>query len=674
MIMRKSIAAKFLTALFVVLFIGQAVSSVMLIFHTRAALLDSLERRIKRAASIAAGVSTGPLLSYDYSLIDTYVDEIMKDEEISSIHILDGNGKAVREKVRREDSDLRSINPFHFTKKLVISEPVIAGGSTIGKIVIDYNAITINENINRSMIMILLYQGIMFLTIGVVMVFLFNRNVKKPVLDINKAIEKITMGELTATVPDLGDNEVGSISKGVAFLAERLASTAGKLNSTAVNVSMAIKQVDVLYKNVTEGMAKQSNAVREIIKSIQSANKSQSEIIGNTEKLGNFSTENVSSLLEMKATAEEIASNTQRLYKATEDSYSVTVEMTQTAKVVSENSKEVVSAVEDTSASVEEIGASIKEVEEHARDSSRMAERVKEITSDTGMLSVVNAVEGMDNIADEVKRSAEIVQRLGTRSTDIEKVLSVIKDVTEQTNLLSLNAAILAAQAGEYGKSFSVVADEIRGLSERTATSTREIAGIVKTIQKDIKDAVNSIDNANTKVSEGNSLVVKVGDALKEILDASEHSADMTKAIERATQEQSSGLKQITIAVEEIRKMIRSIAKSTGEQEKSLSYLLEGAGEVKEVADISKRGTEEQAIGTKVITKNLELANEKITQINQSSVNQKKLNEEIISAMEQINTLGLSTVRDMEEVSNSLGTLFEEIEVLKKEMEVFRIR
>jgi len=298
---------------------------------------------------------------------------------------------------------------------------------------------------------------------------------------------------------------------------------------------------------------------------------------------------------------------------------------------------------------------------------------VKEITSDIGMLSIVNAVEGMDKISAEVKESSDIVQRLGARSADIEKVLSVIKDVTEQTNLLSLNAAILAAQAGEYGKSFSVVADEIRALSERTASSTREIGGIVKTIQQDIRDAVFSIDSASSKVEEGNGLVIKVGDALKEILTASEYSTEMTKAIERATEEQSLGLRQVTAAIEDIRKMMHSVAKATSEQDNALSYLLEGVGEVKEVADLSKRGTEEQAIGTRGISKNLELANEWITSINDAVLNHNKLNESIVLAIEQISSMGVSTVKDMEEVSLSLNALFEEIGVLKKEMEVFKI-
>lgn len=674
MILKKSITAKFISALFIIFLIGQIIGAVFLIMFIRSALFDSLEKRISRVAATTAGVSSGPLLSYDYALIDMFIEEVLKDDDITSVHILDSAGKVVKESNKAADRDISSINPLLFRKGMTLRVPVTAAGSKVGEVVIDYSAKSVNRTIKESMATISLYQVLVFLVIAVLIVFLFNRHVKKPVLEINKSIEKITMGDLTIEVPDLGENEIGGIAKGVLFLLQRLTLTVSKLNSTAVNVAVAIKQVNATYTNVTGGMTRQSDAVKEVTKAMQNAYKAQSEVRDNSEKLASFSIENVSSLIELKATAEEIAANTQRLLKSTEDLYTVVSQITQAAKTISKMSSGALIAVEDTSASVEEIGASIREVEEHARESSKMAVRVQDITSDTGMDAIMNAVEGMNNISAEVQNSFEIVERLESRSADIEKVLSVIKDVTEQTSLLSLNAAILAAQAGEYGKSFSVVADEISALSDRTASSTRDIGGIVKTIQRDIRDAGSSIVSAKSKVVEGNSLVLKVGDALKDILGASEHSTEMSMAIERAAEEQSKGLKQITAAVEDIRKMMQNITKSTSEQDRALSFLLESVGEIKEVADMSKRGTEEQAIGTKDISRNLESANDKIARISEAVLNQNKLNDSIAVAMDKINTIGNSTVKDMDEVSVSLSALFAEIENLKKEMEVFRFK
>jgi len=175
-------------------------------------------------------------------------------------------------------------------------------------------------------------------------------------------------------------------------------------------------------------------------------------------------------------------------------------------------------------------------------------------------------------------------------------------------------------------------------------------------------------------VDEGNSLVIKVGEALREVLNASVQSTEMTKGIERATVEQSLGLRQITLAVEDIRKMMSSVAKSTKEQDDALSYLLEGSGEVKEVAEFSKQGAFEQAEGIKMISRNIELANEKINNINEAVLNQKKLNTNIIDAMEKISAIGAATVHDMEDVSASLKTLNGEMETLKQEIEVFKIK
>ncbi|GAB4490563.1 MAG: hypothetical protein OHK006_23560 [Thermodesulfovibrionales bacterium] len=673
MIRKKTLSAKFITAVFVLLLAGQTVGAVLYLLSTRSALFDSLQARMKRAASVAAGASSSAMLNFDYAAIEVYLDEITRDDEISSIHVLDEGGKVLREKIRADDADLTSMNPLLFRKAMELRVPVVAAGKRIGEVQIHYNARTINETLQRHMIMVGLYQALLLMLVAILLMLLFGRYIKQPLSTIGRTLDKITLGDLTAEVPDVGDNEIGEIAKGIAFLKNKLTESITRINSTGVNVTMAVKQLELTYQTVLDGGMQQAGAIKDLLRAVQTVSRSQSEIGDGTTKLNSFSAENVSSLLEMKAAAEEIASHTQRLFKATEDSYSVAVQLSHSSKEISESATQASAGLDDTSASVEEIEASIKEVAEHARESSQLAEQVKEATSSGGMMSVVNASEGMENIAAQVKKSAEIIEQLGTRSADIEKVLSVIKDVTEQTNLLSLNAAILAAQAGEYGKSFSVVADEISALSERTASSTREISSIVKTIQRDIKEAVYSINSTKAKVEEGNSLVIKVGEALRDILNASYHSSDMTKAIERATDEQSLGLRQITAAIDNIRKTMFTVVKATTEQHKAIAYLLDGIGDVKEVAELTKRGALEQAEGIKLMSKNIELASERINQINQLNQTQKKLNNEMNASIEQIDAAGLATARDMEKVTSSLQALAREIDALKLEMEAFRV-
>jgi len=321
---------------------------------------------------------------------------------------------------------------------------------------------------------------------------------------------------------------------------------------------------------------------------------------------------------------------------------------------------------------VEQIGASLNAVRDNTRKSSELTANVRVLLTDKGTLAVADAIEAMERIVEEVAHSATIITTLEQRSKDIERVLSVIREVTEKTNLLSLNAAILAAQAGEYGKGFSVVADEIRSLSDRTSTSAKDIAGIVRTIQSEIHEAGNSINAGVRKVEEGKDLIMRSGEAMGETLEGAQRSSHMAVQVEKATQEQTEGLKQIRLSMENVRMMIEHVAKATEEERKGSSHMLDSISEVKEVAELVKRGTEEHAVGTSVISKNLELTQDMAQQISQSAQEQTKVNKGVEAAVEQVKKAGLSTVKDLEEVSGSLNTLRDEVEVLKREMEFFK--
>src|SRR5512135_774710 len=155
----------------------------------------------------------------------------------------------------------------------------------------------------------------------------------------------------------------------------------------------------------------------------------------------------------------------------------------------------------------------------------------------------------MERIKKVVGRYSSLVNRLGKRSEEIGTILGVIVEVTERTNLLALNASILAAQAGEHGKGFAVVAEEIKALADRTAGSAQDIAKLIATVQKETKEAVAAMTNSLTAVEEGVSRSQDAGVALNKILTSSSRSAETANMIERAMSEQARGIKQVSEAI-----------------------------------------------------------------------------------------------------------------------------
>lgn len=672
--MRKgSIAVRFITVVLLILVVGQGALWLWFAQNQKTYHTESLRNKIRTAAGLVANFSATAMESYDFRSLDQYLDALSKDEDIISVRILGKEDKLFREKTFRSATRQHGLNPFYIPWVNNYRTPVKTGEEVLGSVEITYSGEKANDGVAKLFTIPPIVQVLVFVFLTFAIYVIFQRRVGKPVEMINSALSRITEGDLTVELPEVEKGEMESIVKGLQFLVERLSGTIARINSLSGNVAAAMAQLNVTLKTVGEAARRQSKSIDEVIFAVRAANEAQARTSENTDKLSRASSENVSSLLEMRAAAEEIASSTERLFKSAGDSYAMIAEVSQTTKAIASSAGEVSGAVESTSASVEEISASLNAVQENTRKSSELTSRVRMLLTDRGTLAVADAIEAMEKIVEEVDHSAKIISTLEERSKDIEKVLSVIREVTEKTNLLSLNAAILAAQAGEYGKGFSVVADEIRSLSDRTSASARDIAGIVRTIQAEIHEAVNSIGAGVKKVEEGKDLIMKSGEAMGETLEAAQKSSRMAMVVEKATQEQSEGLKQIRLSMENVRMMIEQVAKATDEERKGSSHMLDSISDVKEVAELVKKGTEEHAVGTNIISKNLELTQEMVTQINQSAQSQEKVNEGIEGAVEQMKQAGLSTVRDLEEVSVSFNTLRDEVEVLKREMQSFRI-
>lgn len=234
---------------------------------------------------------------------------------------------------------------------------------------------------------------------------------------------------------------------------------------------------------------------------------------------------------------------------------SSTEEMAAGSQEQTQQTAEVASGVEEMTKTILENTKNATYAAEAAKEAGDKAREGGKVVSET--------INGMNRISDVVKKSAETVQELGKSSDQIGEIVQVIDDIADQTNLLALNAAIEAARAGEQGRGFAVVADEVRKLAERTTKATKEIAVMIRQIQKDTQNAVHSMEEGTKEVEGGKMLANKAGDSLKEIVASSQKVLDVIAQVAAASEEQSTTAEQISRNVEAISSVAQESASGT---------------------------------------------------------------------------------------------------------------
>lgn len=495
----------------------------------------------------------------------------------------------------KETIDLRRAEGFEAALEVVLTDK--------GKAVMDEirNTITVMANEEEELLVIrsaeaeaTSAQAVFSIVVITVlsMVFLVGiglltvRGIVTPVRELVDKSQRVAEGDLTATAEVKSTDEIGTLAQ--AF------------NNMVDNLKASMEKGQEQQALAEEGMRKAEELAQASEAQQAYLSKSVDRMLTEMER---FADGDLTVSLEAERADDEIGqlyqgfnravTNIRELFEQVRQAIASTVSATYQISGASEElaagSEEQSTQAGEVAAAVEEMAATIVENASNATRTAEVASRNGQAAQEGGQV-VEQTVEKIRQIADVVGQSAQTVERLGVSSQQIGEIVSVIYDIADQTNLLALNAAIEAARAGEQGRGFAVVADEVRKLAERTTTATKEIAGMIKTIQAETADAVRAMQQGNEEVNAGIALADQAGESLKRIVAEAQNTVDLISQIASASEEQSTTSEEISRSVEAISTVTEQSARGVGEIARSSDELSRLMQEVNSLVSQFKTG------------------------------------------------------------------------------------
>lgn len=353
-------------------------------------------------------------------------------------------------------------------------------------------------------------------------------------------------------------------------------------------------------------------------------------------------TRNVANVLESIESVTDgaavIASASEGVMASVDETSTAVNEISVAIEEVSRNLDTLAGIVHQSASAMEQITSTIANVERSAAISHEVSSQVQAETAE-GRTAVSETIGALDEIQCSVEESHARITRLATNSNRIENIVSVINDITKRTNLLALNASIIAAQAGEHGRSFGVVADEIRNLSLQTGHSTGEITAIIEEIMFESQQAADNITASKGLVQRGVELGHVMGQTLQAIYDRSVCSMEMTQEIKQATEEQSLSVQTVARSMEDISDMTSQIFNASKDQAKATRSIARSIETIKEMAHEMVQSTARQVDDGRQIRHTVESVSAMVSQMFDNMDARRVQGAEVVKELENMKNL-----------------------------------
>ncbi|MFH1029211.1 MAG: methyl-accepting chemotaxis protein [Pseudomonadota bacterium] len=400
----------------------------------------------------------------------------------------------------------------------------------------------------------------------------------------------------------------------------------------------AEEQLKLIIRSLMSGDDKEVAQVRDAAAAMENMNNAFSSVIVELEELSSRTEERAAISEQMSATTDAIAENINQYSTFVIETSRSIEEMTHAIRETADNIGGLSISTEQTFSSINQISNSQVSVRGNAEQSAAASENVRN-QAQHGLRSMAATIMAMQEIVKSSDESFESINRLSRYSARVGEFLKVIQEVVEQTNLLSLNASIIAAQAGERGRAFAVVAEEVRSLAHRTSASTKEIEDLVRNIQKETSAVQRSVTQGKDKVNEGVKISAMANEALVEIEKSAEEASGMGARIASEISEQAIGIQRISEVAEKNLERVQQITMTTEQQQEGTSQIVMNLEQMRELAHRVNSSAQEQAQGSRVYLKSVMDDNNRTRELKEDASRQIAVARQAVDAVRRVEEL-----------------------------------
>ncbi|MCC6503145.1 MAG: DUF3365 domain-containing protein [Deltaproteobacteria bacterium] len=487
------------------------------------------------------------------------------------------------------------------------------------------------------------YGFVVVLAMGLVGLAFIRKVVTSPILGLVETTKQLASGDLTAKAEVLSNDEIGDLGGQTNAVARNLHRMIEEIRRSSDEAASASARVREMSRAVLEGSSSQAVSLDSVGANMEGLNASISGIASYTEMLARSLERGSSSVQELGSSIREVVGSMEALSMSVDETAASTKDMTFSIKEISENIEGLSMAATQVSSSIMQINARIRDVETNAAEASRFAEEVIK-DARAGMETVDSTIGGILKTKEITRESAVIINSLSEKIKEIGKILDVIQEVAEETNLLALNAAIIAAQSGDHGKSFSVVSSEIKDLAERTSTSAKEVSEIIDAVEIESDRAVKVMERGFTSVEEGVRLSMEAGESLKKIYLSAQRSTSSVRDIAAASQVQAKEARMLAEATGRVAEMARRIASATQEQAKGSELINKASERMAEIAYKVNSSTRSQADANRQITTTIDDVNRMVAYINDVIREQSRNTAKVLEALDAVRKVSVENI------------------------------